>query len=357
MNKEQTNPQEVEENVVGGAEFSPFDEAVIEKEYRKASYQVDPSLLSRDIDEPVYVAPTIDLGEDPTMSFESDEQLPKEPRKINPEYDTLDDAEKRASAEFIVDFALDSYVGLKMFAGQYAEINQKKVAEFEEQGLNLDIAVPFDSKGNMVAVRDLVEDYNVQIRESFVTPKNWVEQIRPVAIRVAMKHGVGMTDEQMLGFMVATDLIKTGFSAYQMRKTITQTLGDISTYCRTLTKKEEQSLQDVAESGNVVNIREEVEKEVGESAKPPKREKAPKRTARPQRSNRKVVTEPLQPKGDGNFVVNEHSTASIELPSEILDHMNNIPLFDEEPSVNDSAMDFEEYKKSEKEKRSKRKYE
>ncbi len=360
MKKEETIIDELEQTNESNSptDFSPFDEAVIEKDYRKASYQVDPSLLSRDIGEPVFTTPNIDIGEDPTQSFESEERT--EPKKLNPEYDYLDDAEKKASAEFIVDFALDSYVGLKMYAGSYAEISPKKIEEFKEQGLNLDIAVPFDNRGNMVAVRDLVEDFNVQIKETFVTPKTWVDQVRPVAIRVAMKHGVGMTDEQMLGFMVVTDLVKTGFSAQQMRKTITQTLTDISSYCRSLTNKESETLQNVAESGNVVNIREEVENEVVKQS-PKRTPKATPKVTKPKGRSRKNVEvfdeSPIQPKQSDGFLENTNKTSSIELPSEILEHMGSLPVFDEEVNSNDKEMDFEEYKKSARAKKGKNKYE
>jgi len=62
-----------------------------------------------------------------------------------------------------------------------------------------------------------VEMYNTETSEVIGMSDEFREKVSPVLLRVLMKRGIGMTDEQLLAYYFGMDLITTGAQIFALR--------------------------------------------------------------------------------------------------------------------------------------------
>ena len=207
--------------------YNPFAESVVERDYSTpdiASGVVD------DIAEPQFVPPSYediiadqqgegdmgDMGGDDTGSpFDNP----------NPALNELDNKDKKIACESLVDTFLDGYEQLHRYAQYVVKVDEDDLLQRHQQGkIDLTERIPVDENGNEMSVSEFVAQYNQQSVEALQYDKEFGYKVRPAMVRVFMKKGWGMTDEQFLLYHFGKDIaIKVGIM-FQLKKTINTTL-------------------------------------------------------------------------------------------------------------------------------------
>ena len=201
--------------------FNPLAENVTEREYSRA--KIDQSTAGEVIEplnEPQFIDPSILAKEE-----ESQAKSPPSPlEKPNESFNELETKDQKVAAESVVDLFLDAYEQLHKFGEKYVQFSDMELAKMAiEQGIDLDIPVPID-ENRSIPLRDFVEDFNKQSIEPIEFDPEFNEKVRPALLRVAMKHGWGITDEQFLIYMFGKDItVKVG-SAISLRKQMKDTI-------------------------------------------------------------------------------------------------------------------------------------
>ena len=219
-------PSTSDSEVVGEGTFSdynPFAENVVEREY------TTPKLASgvvEDINEPQFIPPTYeDLVESNAQEEESMDANENPFDNPNPALNDLDPKDKTVACESLVDTFLDGYEQLHKYGQHIIKVDEEELLQRHQAGkIDLYEKIPVDEKGTEISVKEFVEQYNEQGKDALKYDKEFGFKVRPAMVRVFMKKGWGMSDEQFLMYMFGKDVaIKVGIM-YQLKKTINSTL-------------------------------------------------------------------------------------------------------------------------------------
>jgi hypothetical protein len=193
-------------------DFSPLDAPVKKRSYTQHKIYSDTEVVP-DLEEPTFQAPNFSDFDEPSAEEE------KEPAKpFNEAYSELDGKEKTMGAEMMAEMTLDIYEKGCGFLGKLPEISEAKLDKLIAEGeIDGDIQLPTES-GN-IGVKDFANEYNSSIKEAFEVNDDFKEKVRPPLIRVFKKRGIGMTDEQLLGYYFVTDLGTKVAQAVMLKKT------------------------------------------------------------------------------------------------------------------------------------------
>lgn len=216
------------------ANFNPFDEPVIQREYTKPKVSYNPAEI-QSIPEPSYQQPNLDeLQED---DYENDspkskkESEPK-PKKgfgsddpfVNNDLSDYSKSDADESAAQMVDTFLEGYKVAHTFGQRYFTIGEEEIVKKAIKGeINPDMRIPI-SQTQTISVHEFIGEYNRQVTEVLVVEEEFVEKVRPVMIRVFSARGYGMTDEQYLMFAFGKDILQKGAQLYTFKKSLTQSL-------------------------------------------------------------------------------------------------------------------------------------
>jgi hypothetical protein len=209
-------------------DYNPFSESVVERDYatpKTASGVID------EIEEPSFVPPSYEeivqeRAEQEAMGqneggggFDNPFDNP------NSAMNDLDNKDKKIACESLVDTVLDAYEQAHRYAQYIVKVDEESLMERQAQGkLDLSMQIPVTEKGDTMSVAEFVAQYNEQSANALAYDKDFGYKVRPAMIRVFMKRGWGMTDEQFLMYMFGKDIaVKVGIM-YQLRKTINGTL-------------------------------------------------------------------------------------------------------------------------------------
>lgn len=193
-------------------DFSPLDAPVKQRSYTQHKIYSDSEVVP-DLEEPSFQAPNFNDFD------ESSAEEEKEPAKpFNEAYSELDGKEKTMGAEMMAEMTLDIYEKGCGFLGKLPEISESKLDELIAEGeIDPDIQLPTES-GN-IGVKDFAVEYNSSIKDAFEVSEDFKNNVRPPLIRVFKKRGIGMTDEQLIGYYFITDLGTKFAQALMLRKT------------------------------------------------------------------------------------------------------------------------------------------
>lgn len=193
-------------------DFSPLDAPVKQRSYTQHKIYSDSEVVA-DLEEPSFQAPNFNDFDEPSADEE------KEPAKpFNEAYSELDGKEKTMGAEMMAEMTLDIYEKGCGFLGKMPEISESKLDQLIAEGeIDPDIQLPTES-GN-IGVKDFAVEYNSSIKEAFEVTEDFKNNVRPPLIRVFKKRGIGMTDEQLLGYYFVTDLGTKVAQMVMLRKT------------------------------------------------------------------------------------------------------------------------------------------
>ena len=201
-------------------DFSPLDAPVKQRSYTQHKIYSDADVVP-DLEEPTFQAPNFSDFDEATPEAE------KEPEKpFNEAYSELDGKEKTMGAEMMAEMTLDIYEKGCNFLGKVPEISEQKLDKLIAEGeIDADIQLPTES-GN-IGVKDFAVEYNSSIKEAFEVSDDFKEKVRPPLIRVFKKRGIGMTDEQLLGYYFVTDLGTKVAQAVMLKKTANNILDSL----------------------------------------------------------------------------------------------------------------------------------
>jgi hypothetical protein len=209
-------------------DYNPFSESVVERDYatpKTASGVID------EIEEPSFVPPSYEeivqeRAEQEAMGQnEGGEGFDNPFDNPNSAMNDLDNKDKKIACESLVDTVLDAYEQAHRYAQYIVKVDEESLMERQAQGkLDLSMQIPVTEKGDTMSVAEFVAQYNEQSANALAYDKDFGYKVRPAMIRVFMKRGWGMTDEQFLMYMFGKDIaVKVGIM-YQLRKTINGTL-------------------------------------------------------------------------------------------------------------------------------------
>ena len=192
-------------------DFSPLDAPVKQRSYTQHKIYADSEVVA-DLEEPIFQAPNF-------SDFEDASPEEKEPAKpFNEAYSELDGKEKTMGAEMMAEMTLDIYSKGCGFLGKLPEISEGKLDQLIADGeIDPNIELPTES-GN-IGVKEFAVEYNSSIKDAFEVSEDFKNNVRPPLIRVFKKRGIGMTDEQLIGYYFVTDLGTKVAQMVMLRKT------------------------------------------------------------------------------------------------------------------------------------------
>lgn len=206
--------------------FSPLDENVVQRDYTRPKVQIEDSAP---IEEPQFAVPSFEeldnnfksqLGEDdPSESVDTREVWGREEEvsSANPYVENLDKKEQKRASQAMVDAVLDGYGSLKKWSNNLIKLDPKKIKKAINDGeIDGTIGIPLGG-GQVVPLLDYVDMYNEETSEAISMSDEFREKVSPVLLRVFMKRGIGMTDEQLLAYYFGMDIITTGAQIFALR--------------------------------------------------------------------------------------------------------------------------------------------
>jgi hypothetical protein len=215
MAKSNNNNDEIE---IPMPDYDPLAGDKIERSYSAEVSGANP-YAGRDVGEPEFISEIENALQEQQQAEQSEEQEQQEEQKskpINPNFDALDDKDKKAAAENMVDTLLGVYESLHNIAGQTAGISPKKVQKLINSGeVDAEITVPVgDDELNLP---QFVEGYNQQVAEVFTYDPTFNEKVRAPLTRIFIKKGIGLTDEETVIIAFAKDIGQKGIGFYQVK--------------------------------------------------------------------------------------------------------------------------------------------
>lgn len=202
-------------------DFNPLDEPVLEKEYTKHNVTVNPNDFVNDIPEPSFVPPPIG------GSLKQDEKVKKEPEPFNPELKDLPKKDKLDASARVAEMIVDGYSLLNDVVDKTLLFNEKKVRKLvKEDKLNLSIPVPVKNGVTMTA-GEFIEEYNEQTKGTISVSPQFREEVTPLLTNYLAKKGIGMSEDNMLWYVVAKEVTGKIFmysQGYSIKKDILNNL-------------------------------------------------------------------------------------------------------------------------------------
>jgi len=240
------------------SDFNPFAESVVERDYSTPQMA---SGVVEDIEEPQFVPPSYeDIVNE--RNNEGQEEMEVEDTgnpfdNPNPALNDLDAKDKKIACESLVDTFLDGYEQLHKYAQYVVKVDEDELLQRHQAGkIDLRERIPVDENGTEMSVSEFVGQYNEQSVEALQYDKEFGYKVRPAMVRVFMKKGWGMSDEQTLLYYFGKDIaIKVGIM-FQLKKTINTTL-------ETLEKAHKRSVKQgfVSETSEDIDLQDEMEDE------------------------------------------------------------------------------------------------
>ena len=113
-------------------------------------------------------------------------------------------------------------------AQQMVKVDDDVLIEKQTQGkLDLQETIPIDENGNTLTVAEFFGQYNKQSEQALTYDKEFGYKVRPAMVRVFMKKGWGMTDEQFLAIQFGKDILQKTMIVYSLKKTLNNTIATL----------------------------------------------------------------------------------------------------------------------------------
>ncbi len=175
---------------------------------------------------------------------------PKAPpvQPLNPVFNDLDNKEKRQAAEQMVDTALSAYEQAHRLFVWMATVPEDKLLAMQFEG-KIDLTVPIPiSETQEKPLIEFIRDYNSQAKDTLTYEKSFGDTVRPAMIRVFMKHGWGMSDEQWLMYKFSEDIATKVALCVGMKKGI---MSAIELYSKGFIYEKNQAVEKLASTQSV----------------------------------------------------------------------------------------------------------
>ena len=221
------------------ADYNPLQENVKQRPYTRPNVEVTDATP---IAEPVFTPPSF---EELQNGFEADMngggaqvddrkvwgQSDEDMGSANPYVEQLDKKDQKAASSALADAVLDGYSQLNGFGNRLIQFDPTKIEDLMRKG-EIDPNITLPINGQNIGILDYVNEYNTQTKDVISVSPEFIDKVRPVLIRVLMKRGIGMTDEQLLAYYFGVDILTKGATIYGLRKqnaSLIETLKEMST--------------------------------------------------------------------------------------------------------------------------------
>lgn len=189
---------------------NPFNAKVKEREYTKVRGTVDASMEIPEAEIQRPKIPSLDEMES------TEPQLPKD--DFNPAMNEMSKKEVKESSAQLATVIIEGYAKLKKSAGKMIEVTPKKQKKLAEEGLRMNMLVPYNAQGEEKTVDQIFKEFNSDAAKVFETTDEFKEEIHAPLSRVLAKRNVGMTDEQLLMYMFGQDIVVTSINAIKLAR-------------------------------------------------------------------------------------------------------------------------------------------
>ena len=222
----ETTEVKSDSSIVGdgtNGDYNPFAENVVERDY--ATPKLADGVIE-EIEEPTFVPPTYeDLISERQSNEEIENQEPSPFDNPNPPMNELDAKDKAIATESLVDSVLDAYEQAHKLGQYFVKIDEQDLMQKQAEGkLDLSTEIPISEDGSTMSVGEFIENFNEQGQEAIKYDESFGNKVKPAMMRVFMKRGWGMTDEQFLLYHFGRDIATKVGIVYQMKTTINNTL-------------------------------------------------------------------------------------------------------------------------------------
>jgi hypothetical protein len=225
--KEENNENSNQDDFQGTQNHhNPFKESVVERDYstpKVAQGEVE------DIGEPSFIPPSYEDIVQDRQGESMDDGYNENPfDNPNPALNDLEGKDKKIACESLVDTCLDAYEQLHKYAQHIVKVDEDELMQKQaEDKIDLEQIIPVTEQGDSMSVGEFIGQFNQQSQQALKYDQDFGFKVRPAMIRVFMKKGWGMSDEQFLMYMFGKDIaIKVGIM-YQLKKSINSTLSTL----------------------------------------------------------------------------------------------------------------------------------
>jgi len=106
------------------------------------------------------------------------------------------------AAGHMANLIIQGYEWVTDLANKNLQISEKKLNKLQAEGeINLNAMIDYDY-GKTMRAGDFFKEYNEQVKGLLKVDDSFKEEVKPLLEKVLAKRGIGMTDEQMLMFVV-----------------------------------------------------------------------------------------------------------------------------------------------------------
>ena len=218
MSENFKEPEEKEELLID-PDYNPLNEPINEKPYSRPNVTIDPKDLQGEIPEPDFVAPPMSM-EEPEKNNDKVKEEPKQQREkaapkpppkeyeaFNQDMNELSKKDAKKATKYAASMIMQGYELAHVFANKQVAFSKKKINALVQKGeLDLSLELPFDETGETITVAEFIRESDEQNAELFTVSDEFKAEAMPLLEKVLEKRKIGMTDEQMLGFLVAKDI-------------------------------------------------------------------------------------------------------------------------------------------------------
>ena len=192
-----------------------LDDDVHVKDYGGIDIPLTEQEKNTRIPEPEFIPPPFQFHADPN----SDDDSPKSSKvnssesdgfSLNPQADEVSDEERDAQAKQMANAALDVYSFLHRFPNDLIKFDKDKINDLANDGkINLNARIPIDDIETTIA--RFIDLENERVDGQFYVSKEFRDAVTPPLVRILKKKGAGLTDEQLILFLVIKDITEKGF--------------------------------------------------------------------------------------------------------------------------------------------------
>lgn len=193
-----------DKSLQGNQTYTPFQGNAENREY--ATPKIDPN-LTQDIPEPtIILANPIEQQKLAEQAKQKSEPLlPPNPAMVDPK---TTPEEQRQGAEQLTDMLLGGYDKLHGIARWYCKMDEEDLQEAAMDGKidpNMPTSLEKRDKTGMVTVEGFYQNFNKGVDQVIVVSDEFKEAVRDPLVRVCMKYGWGLSDEQFLAMKFTED--------------------------------------------------------------------------------------------------------------------------------------------------------
>jgi len=201
------------------SDYNPLGTNVDEKNYMK---KPDIPNAPEEVIEPIFNMSTVN----PVEAAQKVEASTTQILPSNSALNEMDPAGKRMAAEQLVDLVLKGYSRLLDLGKWYVRVDKEEIMELQMEGKNSpSFTLPMDDTGKVqITLEEYVTTFNTQSNEALSVSQDFITKVREPMIRICIKKGWGVTDEEYLIYLWGEELAVKGSMIVGFKRSMNKTI-------------------------------------------------------------------------------------------------------------------------------------